>query len=196
MSAPIATIHYVTTAPTTRVSAEHSTQSTAKGFRILRIVGENVFEVTQYEGGGASCSRFDFVSGCLCQATLTIPRIWRVTEGLESRWGTFSNFVGVFRVGFQEHRNVPRTRNASTSSLAQHLRPFVFVERNGTLELRRLDARVDLRGVDPCAGTYRPRGAPTLTKRERIRCDNVARRSRSLFGRRARQRPGEMRLSD
>src|SRR5712664_236638 len=33
-------------------------------------------------------------------------------HGFESRWGHFSNFVTVFRPGFSEHRNVPRTRNA------------------------------------------------------------------------------------
>ena len=42
----------------------------------------------------------------------------------------------------------PRTRNSCTSSLTQHLRRFDFVKRHHALKLRRLDGRVDLRGVD------------------------------------------------
>src|SRR5215470_19901627 len=35
----------------------------------------------------------------------------RLKHGFESRWGHHVDFVDLFRSVFEEHRNVPRTRN-------------------------------------------------------------------------------------
>ncbi len=75
------------------------------------------------------------MSGRPCQATLTIPRTWRITEGLESRWSHHSNSLRSSLPDLRKIRTFLKSGRLTSLLRTQHPLRLRIVERDSAFKL-------------------------------------------------------------